>query len=59
MSPITGALNTRIRPSFVMRNGRYVRNDNSVEVPIRSSASGNSLAKFPRAVGRISHHRWA
>lgn len=59
MKPITGALPIRVRPSFVMRNGRYVRNDNSVEVPVRSAASGDSLGKFPRAVGRISHHRWA
>lgn len=58
MKPITTA-RVRIRPQFVKVNGRYARHNPTVEVPLRSAASGDSLGKFPRSVGAISHHRWS
>lgn len=44
---------------FVRINGRMVRDTSGKEVNIRSNAKGNSLAKFPRRIGRISHHKFA
>jgi hypothetical protein len=49
----------KARPTFVLINGRYVRDTRGKEIVIHPAAKGNSLSKFPRVVGRISHHRWA
>lgn len=47
------------RPKFIRINGRMVRNTNGKEVVINSQAKGNSLAKFPRRIGRIGFHKFA
>lgn len=49
----------RNRPSFILKNGRYVRNHKAVEITIPSGAKGDSLGRFPRRIGAISHHQWA
>lgn len=49
----------RSRPAFILVNGRYVCNNKAREVFIPSGAKGDSLAKFPRRIGAISHHHWS
>lgn len=50
---------TRNRPAFIRINERLVRDTRGREVSINSGAKGNSLAKFPRTIGRIGHHKWS
>lgn len=49
----------RKRPAFVLKGGKYVRDTSGREITIHSEAKGNSLAKFPRRIGAISHHQWS
>ena len=44
---------------FKMVNGRYVRDNKSTPVEVRSQTKGNSLSRFPSRVAQIGYHKWS
>ncbi len=44
---------------FVMIGGRYVRDNKSREVVVRSQSKGNSLGRFASRVAQIGYHKWS
>lgn len=53
------SINSHKAIPFIMVNGRYVRDNKSKEVVIRSQSKGNSLGRFASRVAQIGYHKWS